>query len=180
MNGVRAHIGSMRWLLTARQALLAGAFVVGVALVLILSNQMVSATTIIRANDTFTDASSTLLENHTPDTGTGWSVSAASEIEIQSNRASLNGPDTSIRVARETTDLLDDDMDVTADLELINPDGNGPNNFAGITARNSSADFLNYYLVTIEEDDDNFAIALYKVVGGTKTLLGTRYSANCR
>lgn len=124
--------------------------------------------------DTFTDADATQLRNHFPDIGTDWATSTTS-IDIRSNTAGLRVNTGTKQVGRELTNLGNDDMNVTATLNIVTASCAGGNQYAGIVARLSPSNYNNHYLVTLE-DRCPAQVRLYKVVGGTKTQLGTSYS----
>lgn len=124
--------------------------------------------------DTFTDPDATQLRNHIPDVGTGWTTSTNS-IDIRSNTAGLKINTGTKQVGREMTNLGNDDMNVTATLNIVVADCRGVNQYAGIVARLSPSNFNNHYLVTLEDQCPS-QVGLYKVVGGVKTQLGASYS----
>ena len=134
------------------------------------------------ASDTFTEATHTFLENHTPDIGTGWTVKTTSEFCIDATldrlRLGESQPCSGVsgdlfppNGAREDTEFGDDDMDVTVDviIQLLEE-----SHFGGPAGRIPSGTFdaMNMYYVIYH--DGNARWELHKIVAGTDTLLGSR------
>lgn len=90
-----------------------------------------------KVSDTFTDTDNTLLNDHTPDTGTGWDGSANLEIENNYVLPDSDGGCASY-YSQEQTSVGDDEMIVTGDITLganfccrvIGIDGRLPNETA--------------------------------------------------
>jgi len=123
-----------------------------------------------KAQDAFTEASDTYLESHTPDVGTGWVVSDASEILVNAANDKVTGDaDTgSFRHARETTDIGDDDMDVS----LLCFASGTTSRRIGVCGRiPAETPVNNLYRASLRGSD--FLVELEKVVGGVATALGT-------
>jgi len=136
---------------------------------------------VVKAEDTFTEASDTNLENHTPSpTGTAWVVKTAARLFIQGDLDAVNNIEAdAVRYpGRETTDIGDDDMDITGVLEMQDTDDIGNTQFCGICARMTSANFDNYYTARIVDDagGGDVTLRLFKIIGGSATELGTGFS----
>jgi len=136
---------------------------------------------VVKAEDTFTVGSDTNLENHTPSpTGTAWVVKTAGRLFIPASLDAVNNieADGTRYPGRETTDIGDDDMDITGVLEMLNSDDIGAPQFCGICARMTSANVGNYFSARIVDDAgaDDVTLRLFKVIGGTETELGTGFT----
>ena len=136
----------------------------------------------VKASDTFTDTASTALETHTPDVGTAWQVQTAKVWTIGDVIANKVGDGSGgSSIAKETTDIGDPDMKVSADIELtdnIEPFGNGP------MTRLPSADVSvganqDGFAATLEGNGDKTGgdVVLFRVTDGAPTEIG-RYNGN--
>jgi len=136
-----------------------------------------------KANDTFTEASTTSLEDHTPSPlGTSWSESSAGPdkwkvTDKESNHTNEAGG--SANVVRENTDIGGDVMDVTLVVTATKCDGGAGTGYAGPAGRipSGTVDGDNFYAARLYSDGSNCDVELVKNVGGSETQLGT-YDAN--
>lgn len=124
------------------------------------------------ANDTFTDGSGTLLQNHTPDDGGSWTEhpdsDASGDLEIQSNRLEnrFTGTATS-GVYHHSGNPSTAEYDIMADY--IEPSVVG---HSGVIGRmNTVAGLGGYYVRHFSNSDDDWD--LFKVSGGSFTQLGS-------
>ncbi len=116
--------------------------------------------------DNFTDSDGVLLEDHTPDTGSGWSVSTTGRLKITANelgKPNGGGPG----FARKGDDLTQDDVQVQADCETT---GSSANLHSQVGCRMGNANFDGFF-GGIEGSDSTARAVIYKVVGGTVTLI---------
>jgi len=116
------------------------------------------------AQDNFTEATSALLENHTPDTGTAWVVEDPAHPLTVSNNQLMQVGNNRDRKAYETTNIGDDDMNVSVTAHAQN---GGTDRGSGLLFRASTSVFQdNHYLLELDGRSD---IVLQKNVGGTTT-----------
>ena len=122
--------------------------------------------------DTFTEASNTNLENHTPDTGTSWSVDATAEFLVLGASDDLQENAARDNFARETTDIGDDDMDVSTDT-TINSTSNARR--AGVIGRipTGESGVANGYHAYRRGEASGTSYRLDKIVTSVTTNLGS-------
>lgn len=133
--------------------------------------------------DTFTEASETFLEAHTPDTGTGWQVVTAETWVVSSAAAdTANEKSGSTNFAKMNDDIGSAEMDISItvynnknddDGTLGGPMGALP---AGDIATTANQD--GYVAVIVGQktgSPKSFRLKLYRVDDGALTLLSTEY-----
>jgi len=131
------------------------------------------------AQDTFTDTSGTLLANHTPDIGTGWTISGAAggeDPDIQSNQLRMGGWE-GPEYAVEGTDIGSDEMDVSARTWLTSTESTRTIRVTG-RLPSATANAANMYLGRRVSGSGQTIYTLRKRVGGSESQLGSYTDGN--
>lgn len=125
------------------------------------------------ASDSFTEAVDVFIELHVPSpTGTSWTPDELLNTTVVGATDNVQPEDSaSIVIAREGTDVGDDDMDVSVDITM---NTNNSAHRAGCAARIAGADLINYYQVyAVGNSGTVRTINLEKTVAGAVSSLGT-------
>jgi len=123
-------------------------------------------------SDLFTEAGDTALDAHTPDIGTGWTLQAASTLQVEGGAGVCETIHTSVRHASEDTDVGADIMDITADVRC---DSTNTDRIIGVVGRIPSGERGNsngYWAYRIPSASGT-TYHLDKVIAGSPTDLGT-------
>jgi hypothetical protein len=120
------------------------------------------------AFDIFTVAANTALENHTPDTGTGWTSAGIQILAADDFTSNVGGGP---HEAREDTAIGGDEMDVSVDVRLTT---NATNIYGGPKGRMPVTSANNGYIARYSGDGaGGFRVQLITEVNGTETVLNT-------
>ncbi len=128
------------------------------------------------AQDTFTVGVDTVLESHTPDIGTGWSVETAAKLtcDAAGDYCYANQANNTRHWGREGTSIGADAMDVTVDI-LVNNVNN--NRFCGPAGRMTTANWGNQYNAEAQGGgiggNVQLTYFLFKAVSSVRTQLGS-------
>ena len=93
------------------------------------------------ASDLFVEGVDTDLASHTPNVGTGWTVEVANSYTVIAADDQVEHQNAAIEMAREGTNVGDDDMDVSLDVSTPT----GSTRISGACALMASGDFNNAY-----------------------------------
>jgi len=118
------------------------------------------------AQDSFTEASDAFLENHTPETGGGWAVTATGVFDIIAVDDNLRIDNPSQRGAKITDVHTDDDFDISVDVTIL---GSAAGDNVELLGRIQSSILGNRYSLFLEGDSQ---FKMVKRVGGSSTDLG--------
>jgi hypothetical protein len=120
------------------------------------------------AQDTFTVAADTLLENHTPDTGTGWTSAGIQILAADDFTANIGD---GAQEAREDTTIGSDDMNVSVDVKLTT---NNTTVYGGPKGRMPATSTNNGYIARYSGDGaGGFRVQLITEVNGVEAVLNT-------
>lgn len=130
-------------------------------------------------HDLFNDTTGTLLENHTPDVGTSWSIlyDSFTTAVVEINADGTVSPDTGNNGTGRAYRIspAPSGADIAIEADVYETDWTRINSYnRGLFARSSGTDGLTHYAVSIlPNGHSDPSIRLYKTTSGSSTLLGS-------